>query len=120
MYFNANTTDWCSVSEKSRKEILSKMRENREKSYTLKNELKAFISYLPSNKRKFKIEDLYLKENVCKIRINSKKRSQYKELLEEKTAKNSTFTRNFYYKESNEMLSVTQFMSKYMDHLNMK
>ena len=117
MQINPLTTDWCSVSEKSRKELVNLMRNNREKSYTLKNELKAFISYLPSNKKKFKIEDMFLKEKLCKIRINANKREIYKKILEDGYNEKN---RNFYYKESNEILSVTQFMSKYMDHLNMK
>lgn len=95
------------------------MRTNKEKSYVLKNELKAFISYLPSNKKKFKIEDLYLKEEVCKVGMNPSRRNHYRDLLNEKT-ENPKTEKSFYYKESNEMLSVTQFMSKYMDHLNMK
>ncbi len=118
MFFQKNP-DFCSISEKSRKEIITKMRENRDKSYTLKNELKAFISFLPSNKRKFKIEDLYLKENVCKIGLNAIKKRENKEIIEE-SGKNVMKSRNFYYKESNEMMSVTQFMSKYLDRLNMK
>lgn len=119
MQNNPYNYDWCNLSEKSRKQLVSLMRNNTEKSYALKNELKAFISFLPSNKKKFKIEDLYSKDNVCKIKINQNKRKQYQKLLEKdpKTIENK---KNFYYKESNEMLSVTQFMSKYMDHLNMK
>jgi hypothetical protein len=115
----SNSHDYCSVSEKSRKELVSLMRNNKEKSYALKIELKAFISYLPSNKKKFKIEDMFLKEDACKIRINSTRKKLYKDLLMEKQ-ENEKITKTFYYKESNEMLSVTQFMSKYMDHLNMK
>ena len=111
--------DYCSVSEKSRKELVTLMRTNKEKSYALKNELKAFISYLPSDKKKFKIEDMFLKEDVCKIHMNVNKKKAYKRLLTE-PADNEKYPRNFYYKESNEMLSVTQFMSRYMDHLNMK
>lgn len=119
MQQNPHNFDWCSLSEKSRKELVALMRNNREKSYNLKNELKEYISFLPSNKKKFKIEDLYTKENACKVKLNQTKKKNYRELLE-KTPKFDGISRDFYYKESNEMLSVTQFMSKYMDHLNMK
>lgn len=120
MQTNPYLTDWCPVSEKSRKELIGLMRNNKDKSYALKNELKAFISYLPSNKRKFKIEDMFLKESACKIKINSQRKKQMKEIIEKDRINDQTNQKNFYYKESNEMLSVTQFMAKYMDHLNMK
>ena len=65
----------------NRTSAISLLKYHKFQEYQLKNELREYVSFLPTRKRRFKIEDIYLSDDVCKVKLKSQKKKMYRNII---------------------------------------
>lgn len=65
----------------NRTSALSLLKYHKFQAYQLKNELREYLSFLPTRKKRFKIEDIYLSDDVCKVKLKPRKKKLYRNII---------------------------------------
>ena len=94
-----------------RKQTESFLKNNKNTLFNFKHVFNKSVSTLPYLRQKFKIEDLFLDDQVCKLEMKSETRKKVRDLIIDST-NNLSNEKPFYYSSKNEIDSVKHFMRK--------